>query len=623
MPETTTNNTQATDHPNVARITETLSIIASTLLTLATLIWILTFSNHGIDFSDEGFYLAWISDPWIYQISTTQFGFVYHPLYLLANGDIVLLRQGNFLITFLLAWLLCVLFFRSTLRDTNSGTSWSSLPMLGIAGGLALTSLAMPHSWLPTPNYNSLTLQSLLLSTCGLLLAERAFTRASIIGWALTGAGGWLALMAKPTSAILLGFTSLLYLLIAGKLNLRLLLIALLTTVSLLSISAWIIDGSISGFYLRIIYGLEATKLLGAGHSPETLLIRLWSDTFYLTPIQKSATWLLAVSVFTLSYLTLTRKSLPNLITLCLCATLSAFCIATILTSNRINYTRTGFEWAIFLSILPGTLLLALIELRKRAKLLINRNCIALIVFSLLIPHALAFGTNNNYWLQGSFAAIFWLLSGLAPLCIAAANSAPWRVFLPITVAAQAITVTLVSVSMDTPYRQSEKLREQHQPVVVGKGESKLYLSASSADYLRALNKAAVDSRFESGTPVIDLTGASPGALFAINAKIIGQAWMIGGLPGSEALAVSALDRVSCNDLAKSWILVQPGGPRRLSPHILQRYGIDPSTEFESSRQFPAPIAGASSSYSQQLLKPTRSVESATAACEKSRANRT
>ena len=33
--------------------------------------------------------------------------------------------------------------------------------------------------------------------------------------------------------------------------------------------------------------------------------------------------------------------------------------------------------------------------------------------FFLIIPYVFALGTNNNYWIQGGIAGIFWLLSGL------------------------------------------------------------------------------------------------------------------------------------------------------------------------------------------------------------------
>jgi len=40
--------------------------------------------------------LTWASNPFICDFSTTQFGFIYHPLYVLLGGDIATLRQATY-----------------------------------------------------------------------------------------------------------------------------------------------------------------------------------------------------------------------------------------------------------------------------------------------------------------------------------------------------------------------------------------------------------------------------------------------------------------------------------------------------------------------------------------------
>ena len=78
------------------------------------------------------------------------------------------------------------------------------------------------YFWLPTPSYNSLALQSLMIAATGLLLMERDGSRESLTGCMLLGIGGWLAFMAKPTTAIALGCCSVFYLFTVGKLTARL-----------------------------------------------------------------------------------------------------------------------------------------------------------------------------------------------------------------------------------------------------------------------------------------------------------------------------------------------------------------------------------------------------------------
>src|SRR6266404_6208219 len=92
-------NVHAAKSPFAARmewIALAISVVASVLL----LGWVMLRCRSGFDFTDEGFYLNWISNPWNFRSSVTQFGFVYHPLYKLVGGDIVVLRQANVLILF-------------------------------------------------------------------------------------------------------------------------------------------------------------------------------------------------------------------------------------------------------------------------------------------------------------------------------------------------------------------------------------------------------------------------------------------------------------------------------------------------------------------------------------------
>lgn len=252
---------------NQSNILELFVLATAVLVTLVTLVWLLVHSRYGIDLTDESFYLIWMANPWIYSVSVTQFGFIYHPLHLLFQGDITLLRQANILIIFGLAWVLCVVFFRATLDTHQQTLSWRSLPILALATVTATCSLIYfcPYGWLATPSYNSLVFQALLLASIGLLLAEKTVSLVSIAGWILIGVGGWLAFMAKPTSAAALGLVISICLPLTGKFNFRLFSISLLTAIVLLMASAWVIDGSLFMFIERLRGGVEAVQLLGAG----------------------------------------------------------------------------------------------------------------------------------------------------------------------------------------------------------------------------------------------------------------------------------------------------------------------------------------------------------------------
>jgi hypothetical protein len=51
----------------------------------------------------------------------------------------------------------------------------------------------------------------------------------------------------------------------------------------------------------------------------------------------------------------------------------------------------------------------------------------------------------------------------------------------------------------------------------------------------------------------------------------VGEPWLLGSYPGSQAFATRALARLPCEDLAKAWILLAPEGRRALSEEVQAR----------------------------------------------------
>ena len=221
--------------------------------TLSILFWLLRYAYYGFDFTDEGFYLVWIANPFLYEGSTTQFGFVYHPIFKLLGGDIAALRQFNIVITFGLAWALGYFY----LVSLATGLKESRNTLLAVSAGLSISALMVFDSWLLTPSYNSLNLQALLITATGLVLAAKKIHRSSIVGWLLIAIGGWLSLMAKPSTAIALAVAVFIYLLLARKFSIRMFLLTVASALGLLLLSALLIDGSVFAFVKRIELGAE------------------------------------------------------------------------------------------------------------------------------------------------------------------------------------------------------------------------------------------------------------------------------------------------------------------------------------------------------------------------------
>jgi hypothetical protein len=229
---------------------------------------LLLLMDVGIDLTDEGYYLNWISNPWLYKYYVSQFGYLYHPIYKLLGNDFILLRIFNAILTYGLGFTASLLIIK---RLTNY-QSRHILIFLSVCIALpSLFILMITGHWLPTPSYNSLCFQGLLITALGLLLSDDGFKHHQLISGFLIGLGGWLVFMAKPSSALILSVVVLLYFAFNLKDYWRVLVVASLTASVLLLISAVYIDGSISKFVQRYQMGFKLLESMGSKHGLENL----------------------------------------------------------------------------------------------------------------------------------------------------------------------------------------------------------------------------------------------------------------------------------------------------------------------------------------------------------------
>jgi hypothetical protein len=586
--------------------------VAASVLLLGSVIYR---CRYGFDFTDEGYYLNWISSPWNFDASVTQFGFAYHPLYLLVGGDIALLRQANVLITWALSCALCVIWVRSLCLNWTALRLPQRAGFIAAAIALASPALALFDLWLPTPNYNSLALQSLITATIGALLANRKWSRSSIAGWILIGIGGGVAFLAKPPTAAMLGCLIALYVAAAGKFSLRGLSVSMATAVLLMAITGLAIDGSLPGFVGRFVKGLDLGSQLAPGARSSRLF--RW-DGFGLSRGQRTVFVIALFSscgLATLAFLRGDRARLCAALAAALLSALSIVAVAGFLPS-RISaglFQPTHF-WSILLAIQLTTVAFAASTYRQ-----LSRSSLALIVFLLMLPYAYALGTGNNPWTMASRAALFWVLAGFVVCVENATVDGTWRRLLPMTAVTLLMTATIVTAAMEYPYRQTQPLRLQSDAVAINRLGSRLLLTTEAATYVRDLGNLAKQNGFRTGDLLLDLTGASPGSLYVIGARPLGAAWLLGGYPGSRDFLTTALRQESCGSIGSSWILTEPGSGDALSPGLLVQYGIDVSQDYLDVGSIDSKRSFAPTTFEQRLLKPTRNAEVARQSCEEAR----
>ncbi|MGY3488099.1 hypothetical protein ACVW1C_005982 [Bradyrhizobium sp. USDA 4011] len=604
------------------------TLLALSAITTAMLFtWVLYYSSYGLDLSDESAHLNSIANPSAYAISVppTLFGFVYHWPYQWAGGDIAALRMANVALTMAPGWILSFLVIR---RLWTVGRPQAAVLSAGISS-LALVDF---RNWMLTPSYYTLTFQSLMLVMIGLLLAERPGRIRQVLGWILVGVGGWCCFIAKPTTAAAIALVVMLYVVVVRRKSLLPMFGAAIVALALLTVTAYLIDGGIIGLVIRMVNSAEVTALLGAGHELSLMLRinRLPTSRLQLV---------IAVSVATAFLLTILIASTHKLLsTLALAAALIVTIAITLMGADPISIEPTT------LFLVPAFICLGAILYREGLVLRTQASTsVAFALIFLVLPHLFALGSNSNYWFMGSKDALFWMLAVVAFLSPIAQLGRSLATLIPLTVLAQLLTASVVNGGILNPHRQVKDLRG-YTTVTSMPGGGKLLLSQSFHDYLSTARTQARTAGLEVGTPVIDLSGRSPGLLYVLETRALGLPWLIGsfpsgyyaaadwsglpsligGFPGTNAVAVEALGLENCVDLAKAWILIEPDGPRHLDQAgVMASFGAG-QADYIAAVTFETPINDGDfpSAHRQFLLKPVRPVAKAEQSCREARQHR-
>jgi len=594
--------------------TSRLMLFISAICTLSLLSWVVSCCRRGIDLADEGWYIVWMDNPAKYAVTVRLFGFFYRPLYLLLRGNIALVRQVNLLLTFGIAWVLVGCFLKSAF------CGWSQLERtsrLIISGAISTASLFFLAVWIPTPSYNWLAFQALLMTATGLVLAQREPTRQSILGWLLVGIGSWMAFMGKPTTAAALLPCIVLYSFWSKKPNKRLLALSAIMTLALLILTALTIDGSVAKFIARILGGLRLEQLLG-DHSLRRIL-RLECPDLGTNEIAISAT--LSALILLALYCTRFKSTGLQNIGNALC---SLFAMASLSIAFRI-YTRppSPDELCILPWSIPCAIILTGFATYRLAGLLqITPAQWALAAALLSFPFLFAFGSANNYWQMGSLAAIFYVLAGIVFL-IPITNFK--QLLLSLGFAVQMLVAVEILIGVETPFFYQPSLRLSDYAMRIGKHEAPLRVPQGFGRYIESAVSLANNAKFVPGTPMIDMTGHSPGLLYAIGASNTGLAWLIGNAPGrlGDKYAAGALNDISCEELSRSWLLLEPEGPIKISSRVLSVFGANLATDYEVVGQLktvPDPKVWPGMQ-PQEILRPTRLHSAAMDACLAARAD--
>lgn len=563
-------------------------------VSLILILLMLDFCRYGFDFTDEGYYMNSIKNPFLYKYTTTQFGFIYHPIYSLLEGDIVLLRQFNILLTFILGTIL----FYTTLSCFRYLGNLTGFQISSLSIGFGFVSLTN-NIWLITPSYNSLAFQGIIITLIGLIKSTFSEEKKMLYLF-LISIGGWITFMAKPTSSIILAFLVCIFLIINKRMTKRELFIIFGFALFMGIVSAILIDGSVYKFILRLY---NAKKIISFEGSTKNWSHIIRYDTLNLP--NQQIFYILVFSLLTLfncglNYIQNTYISiLVGIINICIMFFSVTILLSGIIYSTYLYFFLGGY----YFSIIFSSILLTLYDYFSK-KIKVSFRYIISILIIILMVFAYSFGTNNNYWDHGVRASVFYVL-GSAILILLIDNKKQYTRLLALLLASCLVSTIIISNSIALPYRQQKFIHNNNYKGDFGELGNRLMLTKDFASYIENAYYLSKENGFTKNTPVIDLSGQSPGLLYAIGANSIGNPWLIGGGSHSEKQTVDRLKSVDYNSIKTSWLLTEPDGPRNISIDILSELGLD-ITNFEIVATWvtPTDAGGYKESRRQYLMKP-------------------
>jgi hypothetical protein len=537
--------------------------------------------GRGFEFTDEAYYLIWASNPFIYSWSPSQFGFVWHALYEVVGGDIGLFRLGGAVVLSACAFIFgCALwsFLAPRLRPTFDIT---------FVLALMTASLWSFVPWIPSPSYNQLNLCGLLLLLAGLISVASIKSDSSalfkaevkVVGAAVIAAVGCcICALAKPTTALAAMAIGGIW--IAALRPPKALLFigtSVVLAAAFMFAAVVMIDGSLAVYLDRNITALRVMTLLGSYGVGD-----IWRGV--IDPVIDIATDPLrrgpVIAMVIAGILWLLGVSWTN-------GRLGTWAVAFPL-AIVVGLARASDEpyWFSFSLIAPLILLLAFTSVLS-LKILRSRDpdwrrYSVLVCLLAITPFCFSIGTNNRLIYHASAAAVFWF-AAMSPLAVLAAPANRGSYIHAVKAACGFLTAGMLVGALTNPYRLESSIWNQNQVLKVGARAAPLLVDRLTADYISVLRQAAQGQGFQPGTPVIDLTGESPGTVFAIGGEAPGSPWLAGGYPGSLPVVRDILGRVPKAKLSRAWILTAaPQGVGRALPEsTLTPLGLDFPNSYE------------------------------------------
>ena len=522
------------------------------------------FLRFGFDLTDESYYFNWIVGWENYGGSPSMFG----PFLGWFLGDVTL--HSMRLIGFVTLTTSAILVGYSLRGSGSDSRATYSIVFICALGGVAHLAWI---SWVPTPNYNLLTLIGLLLFAAGYL---PAFTNSNInVSAPLIAISAVIVFMGKPVSALFLAI-------IFPLLLFRYSFIDFFAFV--LRSGAWfaiffstvllILFDSYSNAIEFLSYGVSSShRELGLLTTISilkwpSLAVGLFCCLLALAGRSQNFRWTQKFS-FLRHQASRNRKSAIGFKKLALLLFIPSF-LAVMTMSGKAPY-----YWTSLIPVYLGCVCCHLIGPSPMPTHLLAQS--ATPVFLSL---AYVLGTGNPYGFQITGAWVFLMLSPAVFWSNIPLQTFERRLSNAFLVITNILCVSLLLFnSISLPYRQPNSAYDYSFNLKELNPKLNVLVDENDSNFYRQLRDLANEAEIPSGAPFLDFSGQTPGISIFLQTVHLGSPWHIGSEPGARKRFIFYL-RSNCQFLPSSWLVDEPAGKYRHHLNVLEDFNLSIKSDY-------------------------------------------
>ena len=538
-------------------------------ISLIYLFILIYFCKFGFDLTDEAQYLNWYHNPYEFSALRSFYGHFLSLIYWKFDKNIVSLRIFNILFTYILGIFAVranLIFIEKNNSKANSKLKWTI--------SIILASLTFSSIGVFTPSYNDLTLWGCLIFGISLPISKISnFKKGNLFIVNLSKISPFLFLIsfylianAKLTTFVILAVPFFAFIYFFKIFSVRKIILFISFFIILFGISISYYRGGLISAFNDLSAGKDLWLILGAGYD-FTSLIKSFSKILplYLLSIPIALFQILCWNWFK----NLKFRNRDKILFVLYPTSVIIIFIFLFRPFEIDQYLVRILNLGFFTLWIMGLALSGIIKYpfsKFRSDYQENKSFFSTLLL-FLIPIAFGFGSNNDYVIFFNKSSIFFILTFIAlhKKDFSYHLLKNYHFFISILLITLVLLSTNISNKYINPYREPGSFLINTDSFYFDKSSVKVYLDKNKVNYLEAVKSSLYTNGFNKNDLILDLSGQSPGLIYAFNGTPIGFPWIVGGYKGSYELAEEIMRKIPCSKIEKAWLIIEENGPRSIN----------------------------------------------------------